>query len=53
MYYLYSGNKDVDQLLGWRTADLRLCFRICAKNGFPYDAAHMSRRLVSLALTGN
>ena len=29
MYYPYSENKGADQLLGYREADLRLCFRIC------------------------
>ena len=28
-YYLCSENKGVDQLRGYREADLRLCFRIC------------------------
>ena len=27
-------NKGADQLRGYRGADLRLCFRICKKNGF-------------------
>ena len=27
--YPYSENKGVDQLRGYREADLRLCFRIC------------------------
>ena len=29
MYYPSSENKGADQLLGYREADLRLCFRIC------------------------
>ena len=29
LYYICSGNKDSDQLRGYREADLRLCFRIC------------------------
>ena len=29
LYYPCSENKDVDQLHGYREADLRLCFRIC------------------------
>ena len=29
LYYLCSENKGADQLLGYREADLRLCFRIC------------------------
>ena len=32
--YLYSENKDADQLRGYREADLRLCFRICKKPFF-------------------
>ena len=27
--YLCNENKGADQLLGYREADLRLCFRIC------------------------
>ena len=34
LYYLCSENKGADQLCGYREADLRLCFRICKKNGF-------------------
>ena len=34
MYYLCSENKGPDQLCGYRTADLRLCFRICKKPVF-------------------
>ena len=29
LYYLCSENKGADQLLDYREADLRLCFRIC------------------------
>ena len=29
LYYLCSENKGVDQLRGYREADLCLCFRIC------------------------
>ena len=29
LHYLCSGNKDGDQLCGYREADLCLCFRIC------------------------
>ena len=32
--YLCSENKGVDQLRGYREADLRLCFRICKKPVF-------------------
>ena len=34
MYYPCSENKGVDQLRGYREADLRLCFRICKKPVF-------------------
>ena len=34
LYYPCSENKGADQLRGYREADLRLCFRICKKNGF-------------------
>ena len=41
MYYLVcSENKGADQLYSYRTADLRLCVRIC-KSCFSHDAAHM------------
>ena len=33
-HYLCSENKGADQLRGYRTADLRLCFRICKKPVF-------------------
>ena len=29
LYYLCSENKGADQLCGYRTTDLHLCFRIC------------------------
>ena len=41
LYYLCSENKGADQLRGDREADLRLCFRICKKNVFSDDAAHI------------
>ena len=31
LYYPYSENKGADQLCDYRTADLRLCFRIYKK----------------------
>ena len=34
LYYLCSENKVADQLCDYRTADLRLCFRICKKAVF-------------------
>ena len=34
VYYLCSENKVADQLCGYRTADLRLCFRIRKKSVF-------------------
>ena len=34
LYYLCSKNRGDDQLHGYRTADLRLCFRICKKQLF-------------------
>ena len=33
-YYLGSENKGADQLYGYHTADLRLCFRIGKKQVF-------------------
>ena len=46
LYYLhvYSENKGVDQLCGYRADDLRLCFRIC-KTNISHDAAHISHYL--------
>ena len=41
MYYLCNENKGADQLLGYRAADLRLCFRIYAKSRFSHDAAQL------------
>ena len=29
LYYLCSNNKDTDQMHGYHTADLRLCFHVC------------------------
>ena len=40
LYYPGSENKGIDQLRGYRKADLRLCFRIC-KKPFSHDAAHL------------
>ena len=34
LYYLCSENKGADQLCGYRTADLRLCFRIGTNSVF-------------------
>ena len=34
LYYLCSENKGADQLLGFRTADLGLCFSQIQKSGF-------------------
>ena len=41
---MFSENEGADQLCGYRTADLRLCFRICKKKRFSHDAAHYTRR---------
>ena len=42
LYYLCSEKKGADQLCGYRTADLHLCFRIyIQKNRFSHDMAHM------------
>ena len=34
LYYPCSESKGADQLCGYRTADLRFCFRICKKPVF-------------------
>ena len=58
MYYLYSENKDDDQLLVYREADLCLCFRIC-KSRFSHFVTNLreiaERQLVieaAFALSG-
>ena len=35
LYYPSSGKKGADQLLSYREADLRLCFRLCRLLVFP------------------
>ena len=42
LYCLCSENKGTDQLHGYRTADLRLCFHICKKQ-ISYDAAQIEQ----------
>ena len=44
---LCSKNKGADQLRGYHTADLSLCFCIHAKRRFSYQAAHMLQSLVA------
>ena len=47
-------NYGADQLCGYRTADLRFCFRMC-KRRFSYDAAQIQKVLIRwlvLQLTG-
>ena len=39
-YYPSSENKDADQLLGYREADLRLCFRLCRLLVFPWGGSN-------------
>ena len=41
LYYLCSENIGADQLCGYRTADLGLCFCIY-KSRFSHDAAHIT-----------
>ena len=47
LFYLYGKNKDVDQLHGYSTADLHLCFVfpymqcIYAKIRFSHNIAHL------------
>ena len=47
MCYPFSENKGVDQLRGYREADLRLCFRIC-KCWFSHDAAQFNSAVFNL-----
>ena len=45
MYYPCSKNKDVDQLCGYRVADLRLCFRICKNPVFSRRGSNVARTI--------
>ena len=40
LYYVYRENKGVDQLHGYRAADLRLCFHICEEQVFSRHSSH-------------
>ena len=40
LYFLCSKNKDADQLCGYCTAHMHLCFAY-ANSGFPHDVALM------------
>ena len=42
LYYLCSKNRGADQLHGYGTADLLLCFAY-AKSRFSHDAANMGK----------
>ena len=44
LYYPCSKNKGVDQLRGYREADLRLCFRICKLLVFSQGGSNRSFR---------
>ena len=50
LYCPYCENKGADQLRdqlsGYREADLRLCFRICKKTGFPTMRLILSRPVI-------
>ena len=41
LYYPYSENKGADQLRGYRTVDLCLCFGICKKQVFSRHTAQI------------
>ena len=45
LYYLWSENKDADQLRGYRAADLRLCFRICKTLVFSWHGSKYEERI--------
>ena len=45
MYYPISENKGIDQLRGYREADLRLCFRICRLLVFPRGGSNVWEQL--------
>ena len=42
MYNLCSQKKSADQLYGYHTADLHLCFRIYAKSKYSHDVAQIT-----------
>ena len=50
LYYLYSENKDADQLRGDREADLRLCFRICKKPVFSRRGSNIVIHFTSMVI---
>ena len=43
--YLCSENKGADQLCSYRTADLRLCFRLCRLLVFPCGGSIIATNL--------
>ena len=44
-FSMCSKTKGADQLCDYRAANLGLCFRICKKQVFLYDAAHIVKLL--------
>ena len=44
LYFLSSENKGADQLGGYHTADLGLCFHKCKR--FSHDAAHLEIKVL-------
>ena len=46
LFYPCNENKGADQLCGYRTADLRLCFRICKKLVFSRRSLFKTKELV-------
>ena len=50
LYYLCSENKGPDQLCGYRTTDLRLCFCICKKPVFSRRSSYIAWTLLCNAL---
>ena len=48
MYYPCSEKKGADQLCGYRTTDLRLCFRICKNPVFSRRGSCISGQVLML-----
>ena len=46
LHCLCGENRSADQLLGYRAADLRLCFGRYAKSRLSHVAAHMANSLI-------
>ena len=50
LYYQCSENKGADQVCGYRTADLRLCFRLCKKKVFSWRGSYETSYMESFCI---